>query len=127
MTWHENRSPASLQVTLTLQLRSKRGRANKPSLGASLPNVIRAALRARLYEFIQAKQQREQALKRKEQIGSGDRSGKIRTYNFPDNRVTDHRIGLTLHALSDILNGHFDPIVKALQQDEKERKLTDAA
>lgn len=84
-------------------------------------------LRARLYDFMQEKERKEQARERKEQVGSGDRSGKIRTYNFPDNRVTDHRIGLTLHALGDILDGHLDPLVKALQQDEKERKLTDAA
>ena len=60
-------------------------------------------------------------------MGSGDRSGKIRTYNFPDQRVTDHRIGLTLHALDDILDGHLDPLLQALEQDERDRKLTDAA
>ncbi len=83
-------------------------------------------LRARLYDAIQAKQHQEQAKARKEQVGSGDRSGKIRTYNFPDQRVTDHRIGLTLHALSDILDGSLDGLVRALEQDERERKLTDA-
>lgn len=84
-------------------------------------------LRARLYDAMQAKQHQEQAKQRKEQVGSGDRSGKIRTYNFPDQRVTDHRIGLTLHALSDILDGSLDGLVRALEQDERERKLTDAA
>ena len=80
-------------------------------------------LRARLYDAIQEKQQKEIAKQRKEQVGSGDRSGKIRTYNFPDQRVTDHRIGLTLHALDDILNGHLDALVSALERDEKDRRL----
>ncbi|MBN1689357.1 MAG: peptide chain release factor 1 [Candidatus Omnitrophica bacterium] len=84
-------------------------------------------LRARLYDAMQQKQMAEIAKQRKDQIGSGDRSGKIRTYNFPDQRVTDHRIGLTLHSLDDILDGHLEPIVQALEQDERERKLTDAA
>lgn len=84
-------------------------------------------LRARLYEAQQEKQHQELAKTRKEMVGSGDRSGKIRTYNFPDQRVTDHRIGLTLHALDDILNGHLDELVKALERDEKNRKLSDAA
>lgn len=84
-------------------------------------------LRARLFEEIQRRQQNEMAKQRREQVGSGDRSGKVRTYNFPDQRVTDHRIGLTLHSLNDILNGRFDPLVQALEQHERERKLNDAA
>ncbi len=84
-------------------------------------------LRARLFDFKQQQQHDVIAKQRKEQIGSGDRSGKIRTYNFPDQRVTDHRIGLTLHSLNDILDGHLDLLVSALEQDERERKLTDAA
>lgn len=84
-------------------------------------------LRARLYDEMQQKQLREIARQRKEQVGSGDRSGKIRTYNFPDQRVTDHRIGLTLHSLDDILNGHLDELIQALYKSEKERKLMDGA
>ncbi len=84
-------------------------------------------LRARLYDAAQAKHQNEIAKQRKEQVGSGDRSGKIRTYNFPDQRVTDHRIGLTLHALDDILNGHLDDLVHALVRDEKDRKLSETS
>ncbi len=84
-------------------------------------------LRARLYDEMQQKHQREIAKQRKEQVGTGDRSGKIRTYNFPDQRVTDHRIGLTLHSLDDILDGHLDELIQALEKSEKERKLTDAA
>jgi len=84
-------------------------------------------LRARLYEMKQAEHHQAMAKIRRTQVGSGDRSGKIRTYNFLDRRVTDHRIGLTLHALDDILNGHLDEIVRALAQHEKMQKLTDAA
>lgn len=84
-------------------------------------------LRARLYDMKQLKQQEETAKIRKEQVGSGDRSGKIRTYNFPDQRVTDHRIGLTLHNLGDILDGHLEELVQALEQDERQRRLTQAA
>lgn len=84
-------------------------------------------LRSRLYEEIQRRQQAEAAKVRKDQVGTGDRSGKIRTYNFHEQRVTDHRIGLTLHSLDAILNGHFEPLVEALERDEKEKKLADDA
>lgn len=83
-------------------------------------------LRAKLYDAHQAKHHQELAKERKEQVGSGDRSGKIRTYNFPDQRVTDHRIGLTLHCLDDILNGHLDALFQALEQEERARKLMDS-
>jgi peptide chain release factor 1 len=81
-------------------------------------------LRAKIYEFRRAQQEAEIAKNRKEQVGSGDRSGKIRTYNYPDNRVTDHRIGLTLHSLSQVLDGQLDALIQALAEDEKERRLT---
>ncbi len=71
-------------------------------------------LRARLYDLEQQKQQDELARERKQQVGSGDRSERIRTYNFPQERVTDHRIGLTLHKLSQILEGSLDELIEAL-------------
>lgn len=71
-------------------------------------------LRARLYDLEQQKQQDELARERKQQVGSGDRSERIRTYNFPQERVTDHRIGLTLHKLSQILEGSLDELLEAL-------------
>jgi len=71
-------------------------------------------LRARLYEMEQAKQQAAIGAERRGQIGTGDRSEKIRTYNFPQNRVTDHRIGLTLHQLTDVVEGKLGPLVDAL-------------
>ncbi len=71
-------------------------------------------LRARLYDEEQRKQQAELARDRKQQVGSGDRSERIRTYNFPQERITDHRIGLTLHKLTQVLEGELDPILEAL-------------
>ena len=71
-------------------------------------------LRARLYDEEQRKQQEQQARDRKQQVGSGDRSERIRTYNFPQERVTDHRIGLTLHKLTQIMEGDLNPILDAL-------------
>src|SRR6202046_4467636 len=71
-------------------------------------------LRSRLYEMEMEKQNAELAKARKEQGGSGDRSAKIRTYNFPQNRMTDHRIGLTLHQLDLVMQGRLQPIVDAL-------------
>ncbi|MGA3344584.1 MAG: peptide chain release factor 1 [Terracidiphilus sp.] len=71
-------------------------------------------LRSRLYEMEMDKQNAELAKERKQQVGTGDRSEKIRTYNFPQNRLTDHRIGLTLHQLDLVMEGRLQPIVDAL-------------
>src|ERR1700758_2657375 len=71
-------------------------------------------LRARLYEMEMEKQNAELAKERKQQVGSGDRSEKIRTYNFPQNRLTDHRIGLTLHQLAEGMEGRLQPVIDAL-------------
>jgi peptide chain release factor 1 len=71
-------------------------------------------LRARLYEMEQEKQQAALSAERRGQIKTGDRSEKIRTYNFPQNRVTDHRIGLTLHQLTDVMDGKLAPLVDGL-------------
>jgi peptide chain release factor 1 len=71
-------------------------------------------LRARLKEKMETEKEQEISLERKKQVGTGDRSERIRTYNFPQGRVTDHRIGLTLYRLQDILNGELDDIVSPL-------------
>jgi peptide chain release factor 1 len=71
-------------------------------------------LRSRLYEIEMQKQQDALAKERKSMVGSGDRSEKIRTYNFPQNRVTDHRIGLTIHQLPEVMDGKLQPIIDAL-------------
>ena len=81
-------------------------------------------LRARLYEAERFKQQQERAADRSSQVGSGDRSERIRTYNFPQGRVTDHRITLTLHKLDTILEGQdLNILIEALTSEEKTRQL----
>jgi len=80
-------------------------------------------LRARLYEMEMEKQQQALAKERKAMVGSGDRSEKIRTYNFPQNRVTDHRIGLTLHQLAEVMDGKLQPIIDALVTHFQAEKL----
>lgn len=80
-------------------------------------------LRARLYQQSREEEEAKQAAQRKAQVGSGDRSAKIRTYNFPQSRVTDHRIGLTLYRLNEILEGDLDEIIDALILDERTKKL----
>ncbi len=80
-------------------------------------------LRARLYEMEQEKQHAELAAEKKSQIGTGDRSERIRTYNFPQGRVTDHRVGLTLHRLDQILNGDIEEIISTLTTIDQTEKL----
>lgn len=80
-------------------------------------------LRSRLYEEMQREQNAEIAEARKSQVGTGDRSERIRTYNFPQGRVTDHRIGLTLHNLEAILDGDIDQIIDALITNEQSENL----
>jgi peptide chain release factor 1 len=96
---------------------------------SQLQNRERAmrVLRARLYERALAEQQASQAASRAAQVGTGDRAEKIRTYNFPERRVTDHRIGLRLHNLDAILMGELDELTDALQDDEKRRRLEERA
>jgi peptide chain release factor 1 len=82
-------------------------------------------LRARLYELEQQKQHDQIAAERRGQIRTGDRSEKIRTYNFPQNRVTDHRIGLTIHQLTDVMDGKLGPFVDALVGHHETERLND--
>ena len=84
-------------------------------------------LRARLYEIERQRQQSEVSEARRAQIGTGERSEKIRTYNFPENRVTDHRIKLTIHQLDKILTGELDEFTEALAAEERRRALEGAA
>ncbi len=84
---------------------------------SQLQNKVKAmeVLRARLLDRMVAQQEAERSRERRSMVGTGDRSAKIRTYNFPQNRVTDHRINLTLHRLDEILDGDLDPVVEALR------------
>jgi len=84
-------------------------------------------LRSRLYEMELEKQQQALAKERRQMVGTGDRSEKIRTYNFPQDRMTDHRIGLTLHQLSDIMDGKIQPIIDALVTHFQAEKMNQEA
>jgi peptide chain release factor 1 len=96
---------------------------------SQLQNKIRAfnILRARLYDAEQQRIEAEHGAARRSQVGSGDRSEKIRTYNFPQNRVTDHRIGYTSHRLEAILDGEIDEFIEALSEADQEEKLKELA
>ena len=85
-----------------------------------------AVLRARLLDQEQSKQAEEIAGARRKQVGSGERSEKIRTFNFPQDRLTDHRIGLTVHNLPRILDGEIDEIIDAVSADEEARLLEES-
>jgi len=92
---------------------------------SQIQNRARAmqVLRARLLKLEQDRQLAEQSEQRRSQVGGGGRSEKIRTYNFKENRVTDHRVKLTLHKLDRVLTGDLDELVDALLVDERERQL----
>ena len=96
---------------------------------SQLQNRARAmqVLRARLYELAQRERDAELSAERRSQVGGGGRSEKIRTYNFKENRVTDHRIGFTVYRLTDVLAGDLDLVVDPLLQDERARQLETVA
>ena len=83
-------------------------------------------LRARLLDMRIAEQEADRARMRKTQVGTGDRSAKVRTYNYPQSRVTDHRIGLTVHNLPDIMNGNLDVVIDPLINHFQAEKLREA-
>ena len=88
--------------------------------------VAMGILQARLLDMEQSKQNASRAADRKAQVGTGDRSEKIRTYNYPQGRVTDHRIGLTLYSLVGVLEGHLDQFIDALSIADEAAKLAAA-
>src|SRR5437773_10849876 len=96
---------------------------------SQLQNKTKAlrVLRARLYELERERQQAEQSEARRSQIGSGQRAEKIRTYNFPENRLTDHRVHLTVHRLDKILEGELDEFTEGLAAEERRRALETAS
>jgi peptide chain release factor 1 len=95
---------------------------------SQLQNKTKAlrVLRARLYELERTRREAEQAAARRSQIGSGERAEKVRTYNFPENRLTDHRVHLTVHRLDRILEGELEEFTDALAAEERRRALETA-
>jgi len=89
-------------------------------------NKAMAVLRARVLDIERRKQSEEIARERRSQVGTGERSEKVRTYNFPQGRISDHRIGLTLYNIEDILNGKLDPIIDALAAEDQAKRLEGA-
>ncbi len=83
-------------------------------------------LRARLYDLERQRRDAERAADRKGQVGSGDRSERIRTYNFPQGRLTDHRIGLTLYKLDQVMQGDLGEVIEALAAADQAARLADA-
>jgi peptide chain release factor 1 len=100
--------------------------SDQRSQGQNKERALRL-LRARIYDVRMQQQAAEVAKSRKDQVKSGDRSEKIRTYNFPQDRLTDHRINLTMHNLPVILAGEIDELLAALTEDERQRKLQELA
>jgi peptide chain release factor 1 len=94
---------------------------------SQLQNKARAmlVLRARLFELAERERNAELSAERRSQVGGGGRSEKVRTYNFKENRVTDHRIGFTVYRLSAILGGDLQVVIDALQADERARLLAE--
>jgi peptide chain release factor 1 len=87
--------------------------------------IAMQVLKTRLYDLERARVDGERSADRKSQVGSGDRSERIRTYNFPQGRMTDHRIGLTLYRLDQILNGDLDEIIDALTAEAQAKLLAE--
>src|SRR3984957_2441539 len=118
---HVNKTDSAIRIThiptgTVVECQDERSQHKNRSRAMSL-------LKARLLASEREKQQTKQAESRKLQVGSGDRSERIRTYNFPQGRVTDHRINLTLYKLDDVMNGNLDELVRALNQEHQAEEL----
>jgi peptide chain release factor 1 len=122
---HVNKTDSAVRIThlpsgIVVECQDERSQHKNRSRAMAL-------LKARLLAAEQQKQQSAQAQSRRLQVGSGDRSERIRTYNFPQGRVTDHRINLTLYKLPQIMNGELDELIEALQQEHQAELLAEEA
>jgi peptide chain release factor 1 len=118
---HVNKTESAIRIThlpsgLVVECQDERSQHKNRSRAMAL-------LKARLLAAEQEKQQSAQAQSRRLQVGSGDRSERIRTYNFPQGRVTDHRINLTLYKLQQVMDGQLDELISALQQEHQAQLL----
>lgn len=121
---HVNTTDSAIRIThlpsgLVVECQDERSQHKNKARAMSL-------LRSRLLEAEQSRQAEEEAQSRRLQVGSGDRSQRIRTYNFPQGRITDHRIGLTVYKLDDVLAGNLDLLVGPLRQEQQVRLLAEA-
>jgi peptide chain release factor 1 len=120
---HVNKTDSAIRIThlpsgVVVECQDERSQHKNRAKAMSL-------LKSRLLHAEQSKQKAEQAQTRKSLVGSGDRSERIRTYNFPQGRLTDHRINLTLYQLLDIMEGHLDPVIDALKQEHHASQLAE--
>jgi peptide chain release factor 1 len=118
---HVNKTDSAIRIThlptgIVVECQDERSQHKNRSRAMSL-------LKAKLLSAEREKQQSAQAQSRKLQVGSGDRSERIRTYNFPQGRVTDHRINLTLYKLDDVMNGNLEELIRALNQEHQAEEL----
>ncbi len=118
---HVNKTDSAIRIThlptgIVVECQDERSQHKNRSRAMAL-------LKARLLSAEQEKQASAQAQSRKLQVGSGDRSERIRTYNFPQGRITDHRINLTLYKLADMMEGHLDELLDALQHEHQAEEL----
>ena len=118
---HVNKTDSAIRIThlptgMVVECQDERSQHKNRARAMSL-------LQARLLDEQRSAQTAKQASDRKLQVGSGDRSERIRTYNFPQNRVTDHRIGLTLHKLTEILSGELDQVIQPLLQEDQSARI----
>ncbi len=120
---HINKTESAIRIThiptgVVVECQTERSQIQNRETAMSM-------LRAKLYEAELQKQASEQANTRKSQVGSGDRSEKIRTYNFPQGRITDHRIGLSIYQMDNFLNGDLDEMIDALNAADRAAKLSE--
>lgn len=118
---HVNKTDSAVRITHTptgISVNVQDGRSQHDNRATAM-----RLIRARVYEEMQERADREKGIERRSKIGTGDRSEKIRTYNYPQNRVTDHRIGLTLQQLDRIMEGKLSDVVEALLLEEQRQKL----
>ncbi|MBQ7308129.1 MAG: peptide chain release factor 1 [Clostridia bacterium] len=118
---HVNKTDSAVRIThlptnTVVQCQSQRSQTQNKEVAMNM-------LKSKLYDMEKMQKDKEYAENRKTQVGSGDRSERIRTYNFPQGRLTDHRINLTLYSLLNIMEGDLDPVVIPLQEAEKKAKL----
>lgn len=118
---HINKTSSAIRVThiptgMVVECQDERSQYKNKERALSV-------LRARLYARAKAEQEEQVAAERRTQVGSGDRSEKIRTYNFPQSRLTDHRIGFSLYRLEDVMNGDLDAVIEALMTAEQAERL----